>query len=100
MRILYCNKYNFRFSGTEAYLFETMELMRTRGHQAALFSMADERGPATAYDRRFFPLTDFKQSSGLAAKIRLAFHAIYSTEARQQIAHMIEDFRPDVAHVR
>ena len=35
------NKYNFRFSGTEAYLFETMELMRSRGHEAALFSMAD-----------------------------------------------------------
>ena len=31
MRILYCNKYNFGFSGTEAYLFETMELMRSRG---------------------------------------------------------------------
>ena len=28
MRILYCNKYNFAFSGTEVYLFELMELMR------------------------------------------------------------------------
>jgi glycosyltransferase involved in cell wall biosynthesis len=100
MRILYCNKYNFRFSGTEAYLFETMELMRSRGHHAALFSMADERGPATAYDRHFVPLTDFKQSGGFAAKSRLAFHAVYSVEARQRIAGMIEDFRPDVAHVR
>lgn len=77
-----------------------MELMRSRGHEAALFSMADQRGPATAYDRHFVPLTDFKQSSGLAAKTRLAFHAIYSTEARKRIAHMIEEFRPDVAHVR
>jgi hypothetical protein len=40
MRILYCNKYNFGFSGTETYLFETMELMRARGHEVALFSMA------------------------------------------------------------
>ncbi len=31
MRILYCNKYNFAFSGTEVYLFEVMELMRTHG---------------------------------------------------------------------
>ena len=77
-----------------------MELMRTRGHQAALFSMADERGPATAYDRHFVPLTDFKQSSGFAAKTRLAFHAIYSTDARKRVAQMIEEFRPDIAHVR
>jgi glycosyltransferase involved in cell wall biosynthesis len=100
MRILYCNKYNFRFSGTEAYLFETMELMRSRGHEAALFSMADDRGTVTPYDRHFVPVTDFKRSAGLAQKTRLAFHAVYSTEARKLIARMIDDFQPDVAHVR
>jgi len=62
MRILYCNKYNFGFSGTETYLFEAMELMRSRGHEVALFSMADTRGQATPYDRDFVPLTDFKLS--------------------------------------
>src|SRR5579863_8827575 len=43
MRILYCNKYSYRFSGTEAYLFDLMGMMRERGHEAALFSMTDER---------------------------------------------------------
>ena len=62
--------------------------------------MADERGPATAYDRHFVPLTDFKQSGSVAKKTRLAFHAIYAIEARKRIAQMIEEFRPDVAHVR
>src|SRR5256885_1040018 len=90
MRILYCNKYNFRFSGTEAYLFETMELMRSRGHETALFSMADDRGPATPYDRHFVPLTDFKQSAGLARKTTLALQAIYSVKARESIARMID----------
>ena len=37
MRILFCNKYNYAFSGTEAYLFGAMELMRSKGHEAALF---------------------------------------------------------------
>jgi len=41
MRILFCNKYNFAFSGTEMYLFELMELLRAYGHEAALFSMSD-----------------------------------------------------------
>ena len=100
MRILYCNKYNFTFSGTEAYLFETMELMRSRGHEVALFSMADDRGQATAYDHHFVPHTDFKGSRGLATQARLAMHAIYSPEARKKIRKMIADFRPDVAHVR
>src|SRR5258708_33592873 len=41
MRILYCNKYNFPFSGTEVYLFDLMRMMREQGHEVALFSMSD-----------------------------------------------------------
>ena len=77
-----------------------MELMRSRGHETALFSMADDRGPATPYDRHFVPVTDFKRSAGLGQKTRVAFNAIYSIEARKRIGQMIDDFRPDVAHVR
>src|SRR5437667_11226324 len=100
MRILYCNKYNFGFSGTEAYLFETMELMRSRGHEVALFSMADARGAATAYDRHFVPLTDFKKRHSTGTQARLGIRAIYSIEARKRIRNMIADFHPEVAHVR
>ena len=100
MRILYCNKYNFGFSGTEAYLFETMELMRARGHEVALFSMANPRGQATAYDQHFVPYADFKAHGSAITQARLAFHAIYSTQARGKIRQMIADFRPDIAHVR
>jgi len=100
MRILFCNKYNYAFSGTEVYLFEAMELMRSKGHEVALFSMADPRGSPTPYDRHFVPHIDFKQQAGWLHKVGLAGRAIYSREARRRIRGMIADFRPDVAHVR
>ncbi|MFZ0436944.1 MAG: glycosyltransferase family 4 protein, partial [Candidatus Sulfotelmatobacter sp.] len=100
MRILFCNKYNYAFSGTEAYLFGAMELMRSKGHEAALFSMADSRGEPTPYDHYFMPHIDFKRQRGWIHGARLAAHAIYSREARSRIRAMIADFRPDVAHVR
>lgn len=100
MRILYCNKYNYPFSGTEAYLFEAMELMRSKGHEVALFSMADARGQPTAYDHNFMPHIDFKEPCGWFQRSRLAARAIYSREARRRIAAMIREFQPDVAHVR
>lgn len=100
MRILFCNKYNYPFSGTEIYLFELMELMRSQGHEVALFSMADPRGEPTAYDHHFVPHVDFKVSTGIWQKVRRAGHAIYSTESRRRIRAMIREFRPDVAHVR
>ena len=61
MRILFCNKYNYAFSGTEVYLFEAMELLRSKGHEVALFSMADPRGSPTPYDHHFVPHVDFKK---------------------------------------
>jgi glycosyltransferase involved in cell wall biosynthesis len=100
MRILFCNKYNYPFSGTEVYLFEAMKLLRSQGHEVALFSMADPRGQPTPYDQHFVPHIDFKKSNGWLQKTRLAGHAIYSREARRRIRAMIADFRPDVAHVR
>lgn len=100
MRILFCNKYNFPFSGTEVYLFELMELMRRQGHEVALFSMSDSRGDSTPYDHHFVPHIDFKAASSPWTKARLAAHAIYSIGARHNLRAMIQDFRPDVAHVR
>ena len=100
MRILYCNKYNYPFSGTEIYLFELMELMRAQGHEVALFSMADPRGEPTLYDPHFVPHVDFKASAGWWQKVRLGGRAIYSGDARLRIRAMIKEFQPDVAHVR
>ena len=100
MKILYCNKYNYPFSGTEVYLFELMELMREQGHEVALFSMADPRGRPTPYDRHLMPRIDFKAKASWWRKAQNAGHAIYSTDARRRIRAMIRDFQPDVAHVR
>jgi len=100
MRILFCNKYNYPFSGTEAYIFEAMELLRSNSHEAALFSMADPRGTPSVYDQHLLRSIDFKKPAQWWERATLAAHAIYSTEARRKIRDMIADFRPDVAHVR
>ena len=100
MRVLYCNKYNYRFSGTEVYLFELMELMSQQGNEVALFSMADPRGEPTPYDQHFVPHIEFKGRMSWGKKLHHGAHAVYSIEARQRIRAMLEEFRPDVAHVR
>ena len=100
MKVLYCNKYNFPFSGTEVYLLELMRMMREHGHQTALFSMADDRGEASEYDSYLMPRVDFKIPTSTLERAHLAAHAIYSREARRRLRKLILQFRPDVAHVR
>ena len=75
-------------------------MMRAQGHEVALFSMADDRGEPTRYDRNFVEHIDFKTKGGVLRRAQLATHAIYSVEARRKIRAMIRDFRPDMAHVR
>lgn len=72
MRVLFCNKYNFRFSGTEQYIFDLSKRLRDSGHETALFSMADKRGAPTPFDEHFLPHIDFKNVAGIRNRAHLA----------------------------
>jgi glycosyltransferase involved in cell wall biosynthesis len=101
MRVLYCNKYNYLFSGTEAYLFELIRRMEERGHDTALFSM--DHGRASSFSGRSYliPYLDFKDPhAGFLKKMRMAAHALYSPSARRRMRACLGDYTPDIAHVR
>jgi glycosyltransferase involved in cell wall biosynthesis len=101
MRILYCNKYDYPFSGTEAYLFDLMHRMDGRGHETALFSMDHGRTPAFTGRAYRIPHIDFKDpNAGLLKKAKMAAHALYSPSARRAMRSCLADFSPDLAHVR
>ena len=101
MRILYCNKFDYQFSGTETYLFDLIHQMDRRAHETALFSMDHGRTPAFAGRTYRVPQVDFKDpTAGFVKKIRPAAHALYSPSARRSMRRCVADFLPDVAHVR
>ena len=101
MRILYCNKYDYPFSGTETYLFDLIEQMEKRGQETALFTMDHGRSPSFAGRRYGIPHIDFKDpKAGLLKKVKMAAHALYSPSARRAMRECLGDFSPDLAHVR
>src|ERR1700690_3737600 len=101
MRILYCNKYDYPFSGTETYLFDLIHRMEERGHETALFSMDHGQTPAFTGRAYRIPRINFKDpSAGFFKKISMAAHAVYSPSARGAMRHCLADFSPDLAHVR
>jgi glycosyltransferase involved in cell wall biosynthesis len=101
MRILYCNKYDYPFSGTEAYLFDLIHRMDERGQETALFSMDHGRSPAFAGRCYRVRHIDFKDpNAGFLKKVRMAAHALYSPSARRAMRSCLADFSPDLAHVR
>jgi len=101
MRILYCNKYDYPFSGTEAYLFDLIHQMDKRGQETALFSMDHGRTPAFTGRSYRIPHLDFKDpNAGFLKKVKMAAHALYSPSARRAMRSCLADFSPDLAHVR
>ena len=101
MRVLYCNKYDYPFSGTEAYLFDLIDRLDKRGHETALFSMEHGRAPAFAGRSYRIPYLNFKDpNAGFLKKVRMAGHVLYSPSARRKMRECLDDFSPDVAHVR
>ena len=101
MRILYCNKYDYPFSGTEAYLFDLIHQMDKRGQETALFSMDHGRTPAFTGRSYRIPHLDFKDpNAGFLKKVKMAAHAIYSPSARRAMRSCLADFSPDLAHIR
>ena len=101
MRILYCNKFDYPFSGTEAYLFDLIHQMDKRGQETALFSMDHGRTPAFTGRSYRIPHIDFKDpNAGFLKKVKMAAHALYSPSARRAMRKCLADFSPDLAHVR
>ena len=101
MRILYCNKYDYPFSGTETYLFDLIHQMDKRGQETALFSMDHGRSPAFSGRSYRIPYLDFKDANAsFLKKVKMAAHAIYSPLARRAMRSCLADFSPDLAHVR
>ena len=101
MRILYCNKYDYRFSGTENYLFELMSRVERRGAETALFTMDHDQSDTYAGRAYRVPKVDFKDpQAGPLKKLRMAAHALYSPSTRRAMRDCLADFVPDLAHVR
>jgi len=99
MKILSVNKFYHIRGGTERYFFELNELYRQAGHEVIPFAMKHPRNLPSPYDRYFVSYINFWDNPGWRDRIRAPGRVLYSVEARRQIRKLIEDTKPDLAHL-
>ena len=97
LKILFANKFFFRNGGSEAVMFDEMELLRRRNVGVVEFSMADERNVPSEYQSYFVSQKSYRHASR-ADKIKSAISLVHSREAVAKIGRLIEDEKPDVLH--
>jgi len=98
MKILQVNKFFYVKGGSERYFFDLCELLGARGHQVLHFSMRHERNEESAQSDYFVSGVDLNAAMGAGGKARAALRVLYSSEAKRQMARLIDDFRPDIVH--
>lgn len=100
MRVLQIHKFFYPHAGSETVLFHTRELLKDHGHEVIDFAMEDPRNIASPYARYFAPKRDYvDRTRPYSSRARDALASVYSVSARVRLRALLEDVRPDVAHM-
>lgn len=97
MKILMIDKYHYIKGGSETYLFALKDMLEKNGHEIIMFSMNSKKNFPSKYSEYFVKNIDYKQ--GGIKKITNALKLINSKEAYVKLCKLIEDTKPDVAHI-
>jgi len=99
MRILLANKFFYLKGGAENSFFQTAQLLESKGHEIAFFSMQDKRNFSSKYGKYFIEPVDYDSTKGLMNTAKECFNILYSMESRNKMNPLLEEFKPEVAHL-
>lgn len=98
MKVLMINKFLYPNGGSETYMFELGKQLEKLGHEVQYFGMEHEGRCVGNRVNAYTGSMDFHGGSKLA-KLTYPFKTIYSSEARQKLRLVLDDFAPDVIHL-
>lgn len=94
MKILLVNKFHYLRGGSEKYYFELANLLKSKGHTVAFFSMKHPENITTGDKEYFVDEIDLNTGSKLKA-----FDVIYSKTNKKLMTKALDEFKPDIVHI-
>lgn len=101
MNILVVNWAWYPTGGDWTYVENAVNIYRQQGHTVIPFSMKDERNLPTEYSKYFIENIDYKKvnKNSISDGVKVVMKSIYSYEAINKLAKLLEDVRVDFAHI-
>ncbi|MCK9378861.1 MAG: glycosyltransferase [Candidatus Moranbacteria bacterium] len=99
MKILEINKFYFPKGGADKHFLDVVSLLESAGHEVAVFSMKHPKNKKSKWEKYFVSLVGYTADYSWAQRIKGIFRMFYSFEAKRKINKLLDDFRPDVAHI-
>lgn len=90
MKILLCNKFYYRRGGDCIYLLNLEQLLKTHGHEVAVFAMQYPENLPSPWSK-YWP----SQMTSIKALIR----PFGVKEVKDKFSSLLDDFQPDVVHL-
>jgi glycosyltransferase involved in cell wall biosynthesis len=101
VRVLNVNKYYQLTGGGDRFFFESANILTENGHEVVPFCLDYPSNLETPY-AKYFPEgvrgVDLGRQT-FAQKTKLFFNGIYSIPAKKALHRMLQEIRPDVAHL-
>ena len=97
--LLSVNNYHYRRGGADAVYLDHDALFRADGWTTACFAMRHPKNLESPHAQHFVDEIEFGHQYGPGARLSMAAKIIYSAEARDKIGALLDEVRPDIAHV-
>lgn len=98
MRIVSIDRFYAPHGGKERYQLELAELLAERGHTVYPFALAEPGNMSSPFEGYFPPALRVRSSSPLA-RVGAALTRAYNRDSASALAHLLDDVRPDIAHI-
>ena len=101
MRVLLCSNFYYRRGGDCTYLLALQSLLERNGHETAVFSMRHPENlpcPQEEYFVDFLDYAELNRRKNPLNAVRVLGRSIWSRQARRNVARLVADWKPDVAH--
>jgi len=101
MKILNINRFYYLRGGADVYFFLLKDILERNNHTVIPFSTILDKNITTDYSRYFVEgySEDTFPSLNMAKKAKLFFNSIYSSEVKRKLTHLINEEKPEIAHV-
>ncbi len=99
MRILQVNKFFYEKGGTERYFFSLSRALEKRGHAVLHFSMRHPDNIESPFAPYFVARKEYSRNAAGIDGVAAGLSFIRSREAARQVARLIDEHKPDVAHL-
>lgn len=103
MKICLVNTYHYRRGGDSTYTFDLADMLRAHGHEVVHFAMKHRYNVECPEEEFFVDYVDYREifeSAGPVARLRAFLRSVYSFEARNKFAALLDKTGPDIIHMQ